>query len=380
MAAAFTNGALAHALNYDVLGAGYAGLIPPAVVAAADCNETTSGQDVVTAMAAGIELVTRIQDATSHIVKTYDRMIDGQLQTYFGCAVAAAKTMRLPAEAIDSALGIALMQAAGPMQITLDGDPEAKAYYGAFPNQAGLQSALLAREGLQAACNTFSGTAGLFRLFYNVETADDAIFSGLGKDYRMRRVRFKRWPTSAAFAEFMKSTHDIRTEEQLQPDHIARIEIVTNPTMRVWFEPRDARRAPENAAAAGNSAPFAIAAVLANGDFTLSDLTQNGLAQAPVRRIAGRIEARFTQSVGKPSHLAITTEQGATFERSVDLAPHSTLPWLDFDGVRAKFTKCLEHAHDRSLTARAADIVSLIENLDELTDCRRLSRVLAGDT
>ena len=46
MGASFANGALAHALNYDVLGAGYAGLIPPVVLAAADCNEKTSGQEV----------------------------------------------------------------------------------------------------------------------------------------------------------------------------------------------------------------------------------------------------------------------------------------------------------------------------------------------
>src|SRR5262249_49951311 len=37
MGAAFANGGLSHALNFDTLDAGYAGLIPAAVLAAADC-------------------------------------------------------------------------------------------------------------------------------------------------------------------------------------------------------------------------------------------------------------------------------------------------------------------------------------------------------
>jgi 2-methylcitrate dehydratase PrpD len=162
MGGAFANGGLSHALNYDVLGAGYAGLIPAAVLAAADCNEITSGQEVLTAIAIGVELLTRIQDAASHGAPSHSGILNGQLQTYFGCAAAAAKVMRLSAEQIDSTLSLALMQAAGSMQITLDGDPDAKAFSGAFPNQAGLQSALLAREGLQAACDAFSGKAGFF--------------------------------------------------------------------------------------------------------------------------------------------------------------------------------------------------------------------------
>ncbi len=379
MAAAFANGALAHALNYDVLGAGYAGLIPSAVLAAADCaNEPTSGRDVVTALAVGIELGARIQDAVSHIAKTYDRIIDGQLQTYFSCAVAAAKVMRLPADLIDNALGLALMQAAGSMQVTLDGDPEAKAYYGGFPNQAGLQSALLARGELQAACNAFSGKAGLFPLFYDVQMADDALLSGLADRYLLRRVRFKRWPCSAAFSELMAVAYDIKRVTRLRPDDIARIEIVTSPTMRVWFEPSSLRRAPQNAAAAGNSAPFTIATILANGDFTLSDLTQDGLTQPSVLQIASRIEVRFHGDLNESSKLIVTTTQGVVIERDIEASSHSKLPWLNAEGARIKFKQCLDHAHDKSLIERANEIADLIESLDELADFRQLNRVLAG--
>src|SRR5205823_2338167 len=160
-----------------------------------------------------------------------------------------------------------------------------KAFYGAFPNQCGLQSALLAREGLLASCNAFSGKAGLFPLFYGLPKADDMLLSGLGQDYRMRRARFKRWPTSAAFAELMVAALSVRSKERLDPDEISHVEIRTNPTMRSWFEPQAIRRAPANAAAAGNSAPFAIAAVLTNGTFTLADLAPVGLAQPSVTRI-----------------------------------------------------------------------------------------------
>jgi 2-methylcitrate dehydratase PrpD len=376
--AAFANGALSHALNYDVLDAGYAGLIPAAVLAAADCKELTSGQEVLTAMALGIELLTRMQDAASQVLKTYDRMLDGQLQTYFGCAAAAAKVLQLPAHEIDSTLGLALMQAAGTMQITLDGDPEAKAFYGAFPNQCGLQSALLAREGLLASCNAFSGRAGLFPLFYGLPKTDDMLLSGLGQDYRMRRVRFKQWPTSAAFAELMVAASNIRSKERLDPDQISDVQIMTNPTMRSWFEPQAIRRAPTNAAAAGNSAPFAIAVVLANGTFTLADLAPAGLTQPSVARIASRIEAQFDQAVEKPSRLLISTFDGRQFEQFIDPGFSSTTPWLQQDEVRMKFKACLKYASDTSLSAREEEIASSIAQLDQLTDHRDLARILAG--
>jgi 2-methylcitrate dehydratase PrpD len=375
--AAFANGALSHALNYDVLDAGYAGLIPAAVLAAADCKELASGQEVLTAMAIGIELLTRMQDAASHVLKTYDRMLDGQLQTYFGCAAAAAKVLKLSAHEIDSALGLALMQAAGTMQITLDGDPDAKAFYGAFPNQCGLQSALLAREGLLASCNAFSGKAGLFPLFYGLPKADDMLLSGLGQDYRMRRARFKRWPTSAAFAELMVAALSIRSKERLNPDEISHVQITTNPTMHSWFEPQAIRRAPANAAAAGNSAPFAIAVVLTNGTFTLADLAPAGLRQPSVTRIASEIEVQFSQTAEEPSRLLISTFDGRQFEQFIHPKSSSAKPWLQPDEVRTKFKTCLGYASHRSLSAREEEIASSIEHLEQLTDHRCFTRILA---
>ena len=121
--AAFANGALSHALNYDVLDAGYAGLIPAAVLAAADCKELTSGQEILTAMAIGIELLTRMQDAASHVPKTYDRMLDGQLQTYFGCAAAAAKVLQLTSHEIDSTLGSPSCRLPAQCKLRLTGTP-----------------------------------------------------------------------------------------------------------------------------------------------------------------------------------------------------------------------------------------------------------------
>lgn len=377
MGAAFANGAFAHALNYDVFGAGYAGLIPPAVLAAANCRDGTSGRDVLTAMAVGIELLTRIQLATAHIPKTYDRVIDGQLQTYFGCAVAAGKALCLSAKEIDNAIGLALMQAAGSMQITLDGDPEAKAFYGAFPNQAGLQSALLAKEGLEAACNALSGRAGFFPLFYATEVSDGLLLDELGERYEMCRARFKRWPTSAAYSGLMAAALEIRTKERIDHAQIERIEIVTDPTMRVWFEPREARCNPANAAAAGNSAPFCIAAVLANGDFTLADLTSRGLAQERVRRLAQRVEARFTQGNREPWQLTLGTSK--RLHRTFDATAQFERPWLAHDEVRTKFMTCLRHAAGRVVASRGERIADLIESFEAVQDCSELPRLFTDN-
>ena len=138
--AAFVNGALAHALNFDPIGSdvGHVGVVCLAApLAAAESVGGVSGQTFLAACATACEVTARTTAAVARLRRsTSGKVLAGQLFGYFGAAAGAGRALGLEPAAMRDALGLALMQAAGSMQVVLDGDPPAKAIYGAFPNQA----------------------------------------------------------------------------------------------------------------------------------------------------------------------------------------------------------------------------------------------------
>src|SRR5262245_50389675 len=142
--AAFANGAMAHALNYDAIGpeGAHLGVILAAPLAVAEMVGGVSGTEFLAALAAGAEVTARLAVAAAGGPggTTTSRVLEGQLLGYFGAAASAGRVMGLTVSEMESALGLALMQASGTMQLVLDGDPPAKAMYAAFPSLAGVLS------------------------------------------------------------------------------------------------------------------------------------------------------------------------------------------------------------------------------------------------
>mgnify|MGYP003338758559 CR=1 FL=1 len=56
-----------------------------------------------------------------------EKFLSGQLLSHFGAAAGAGRMLRLSLPAMESALGLAMMQMSGSRQIVLSGDPPAKA-------------------------------------------------------------------------------------------------------------------------------------------------------------------------------------------------------------------------------------------------------------
>ena len=163
--AAFANGALVHALNYDPIGAtiGHVGVICLAApLAMAEAAGGKTGGDLITASAVACEITARITEVIARTGRRpSEKFLSGQLLTYFGAAAGAGRILGLDSAGMHNALGLALMQMAGSRQIVQGGDPPAKAIYGAFPNQAGVQAALLAKAGPAADIDIFGKPAGL---------------------------------------------------------------------------------------------------------------------------------------------------------------------------------------------------------------------------
>lgn len=120
--AVFVNGSLGHMVDYDDVGAGgHVSIVTiPVAFAVGEHLRGVSGRDLITAIAAGTDLHTRLNSA----IRIPDwTMTEGwfptQLFGFISGAATAAKLQRLDAETIEHAFGIAFAQMSGSRQMAV---------------------------------------------------------------------------------------------------------------------------------------------------------------------------------------------------------------------------------------------------------------------
>lgn len=378
--AAFANGALVHALNYDPIGAeiGHLGVVCLAApLAVAEAAGGVSGATFLAASAAACEVTARVTAAISRAGRRpSEKFLSGQLLNYFGAAAGAGRILNLDAAQMQSALGMALMQMAGSRQIVLNGDPPAKAIYGAFPNQAGVLAALLSKAGLDAQCDVFGEPCGLYPMIYGGDCDRETLTSGLGMNFLLEDVEFKPWPASNQIHPFIEAAINLRHDGLVVSD-IVEVTVLANSQLRAWCEPLNIRRSPENAAAAANSIPFCVAAALAHGRLTLSDFTPDGLKHGQTRAIADRVSYRLENGL-KGAQIAVKIRDGHEHVARVETPlGHRSRPMTDAD-LEAKFRDCCSHAATRPRAARVTRLIEMVRTLEDLDDVGQLVALASG--
>ncbi len=364
-AAALANGGLAHALNYDdyLPGAGiHLGVTSiPAALAAAERAGGVSGQELIAALAAGIELAARLSLARDKGAYTETRPQESQMLGYFNAAATAGRVLRLGAAQMHSALGLALMQCAGGRQPVLEG-VEAKALYAAWPSQVGVQCALLAERGLEAACEAFEGTAGLFATYFRGRWSEAPLTAGLGEVWRLTGVTFKPWPTTNLAHVFIEAALDLAAEHRLQAEDVIAVHLRGQEHIRTFCEPATIRQAPRTSVEAEDSLPFPVAKALANGRLGLADLQPEGLRDPAALRIASCTTYSIDDSLGQAGIVEVTTTAGQRLERRVERPLGFPPRELSDTQLEAKFRDCAAHAANPVAVERAIDLVWRLED------------------
>jgi 2-methylcitrate dehydratase PrpD len=370
--AALVNGAYAHALNYDAYGheTGHTGVV--AVVgplAVAEAIAPVDGKLFLTGVVVAAEVTARIARAIARSgVPLSPRLLGGQYLGYFGVAAGCGRILGLRVERMRSALGLALMQSAGSRQVVIGGDPPAKAIYGAFPNQAGVTAALLARADLDADVDVFGGTAGVFGIATNGAFDTPSLVDGLGDDYALRAVQFKPWPTSAHVSPFVEAALDIQRDADLADGDIASVTLTGRSEIRDWFEPIAGRRRPSNPAAAANSAMFSVAHALAHRQVGLAAFTDTGLNDDAALKVAERIGYAIDDGM-KGGRVTVLLRDGRELTREIGAPLGDASRPLTSDRLEAKFRDCCAHATliSEHGVNRMIDIIRKLEHLDDVS-------------
>jgi 2-methylcitrate dehydratase PrpD len=380
-AAALVNGATAHALNYDDIfpaGGGHLTAVTlPAALAVAERQGSVCGRELLVALAAGAEVMARLQHAVHVVDDGSDeaKPQPTQLLGAFAAATSAARVLRLDAAGTWSALGLALMQASGSRQPVLEGTAS-KALYAAFPSQAGVLSALLAAGGVDGRCDALEGEAGLFPSLYRSRFDRDLLLRRLGDEYLIEQVGFKPWPTTNHAHVFIEAALTLAAGSRFDWRRLQRVVVIGGPHIRAFCEPLDIRRHPTRWVQAEDSIPFTVATALVQRRLSLADFAPDELARPEVAQVADRLEYRVDPGVGQSGTVEATFSDGEVISARIDQPLGYPARPLSGDALRAKFVDCAGHAVPSIAAAQIERVLETLRQLEQVDDVRTLADLL----
>ena len=216
--AALANGVLAHAFELDSLCHPSVGVHPGASLTAPGLPvaqaQGRSGKELLTAFVAGFEVMYRIGDAARHSSEKIGFHAPG-LTGVFGGAIVTGLLMKLDADRMTHALGIAGSLCSGLLEFSQSGGGMVKRMHLGRAAEGGALAATLAREGFTGPPTILEGKYGFLEAF--AEEKDPArLTRGLGEEWHTLTLMLKRYachinahvPVTAALE--LKAQHGIR--------------------------------------------------------------------------------------------------------------------------------------------------------------------------
>lgn len=378
--AAFANGAMSHALDYedafDLAPVHPNASLIPAVLALAQSHASPlPGSEVIAAIAVGCEISCRLGLSLRRPLEEggwYPPPILGAM----GAVAGAARVLALTPEQLLDAWSLMLLQNSCSGQIIHSADSTLRAVREAFPAQAAVDCVQLAKAGIRGFSEVFEGRAGFFAMFAGGQYSPDELTRGLGERWAIDALSFKPWPSCRGTHAAIECALQLRLQRGFDLALIDRIFVEGGPVQAMLAEPPARKRAPLTAIDAKFSLPWTIALALVRGAVRLESFDAASLDDPTLRAIASRVEFRlredWTRDRATSGTLDIQQSDGKSLHHVVDDALGSPARPLDDAGLMDKFLECLARAAQPQTTAQARTLAERILDLESEPDIRSL--------
>ena len=368
--AALANGAAAHALDFDdqhdPARVHTSCVVLPALLATAEDAGPVSGRELLLAMATGAELHARLGLACYNSLGKgwHPTMILGTLAG----AVAAGRLLKLDAEGLRNALGMAYHQASGSAQSMRDGVLSKRLGAG-FAARNAVVGAALAADGLTGTRRTLEGNAGLFALYERDEVDVGVLMDGLGTTWRTPEYSFKPYPCCRC--NHTPIGLGIRLHEQgVKPSDVEKVEIGMGEVN--WLtvgEPYDVTR--DSVVHAQFNASYSFARALADGRVDLQSYVKPAISDPAIVALAGVTRAISDPSIDgtaiEPARVKVTLRSGRIVEASSTTVKGSPAEPMSASELTDKLRGCLAFGVGASAAQadRLAQVVATLEKSDD---------------
>jgi 2-methylcitrate dehydratase PrpD len=270
LGAAFANGELIYALDYDVVTAPPGHVTPFVVPASLALGEKrgSSGKALICALAVAHEVSTRFGFAMGYYrdIRPGEKIsfppITGCSSTIFGGTLAAGMLHGLDSKKLSYALGlaghIAPTQAVTKCVTTLPATSE-KGLMAGWISQAELLSVLLAEGGYTGDIEVLEGDYGFWRYMGSTKWDPAVLTEGLGEEWRMLKVTiYKPYPHCRISHTVLDCLYHLIEENQLQAEEIDEVTAYCDPHGAVL--PMWSNKVIKSALDAQMSVPYAVSA------------------------------------------------------------------------------------------------------------------------
>jgi 2-methylcitrate dehydratase PrpD len=312
--AALANGTLIHALDFDDTHAESlvhvtVAVLPAALAVAEECGAT--GADLLTAVIAGIEAVTRLGSVVRHGFHARGFHATSVCGT-FASALAAARLYGLDEDAAVCALGIAGSFAAGSLEFLADGSTTKQLHPG-WAAHSGVLAARLARAGQSGPETIFEGASGLFRSYLGQAVEAGRLTRGLGDRWETARITIKPYPA----CQLSHASLDALQTIGVQASEVSSIRFrLPEDAAEIVCRPEAAKRSPRTPYDAKFSLPWCAAALLVDGGLGTESFEPGRIQRPEVLELAARVGYETydpgVAAADAPGRAEATLRDGAT--------------------------------------------------------------------
>jgi 2-methylcitrate dehydratase PrpD len=341
-------------------------------LAAAEAMGGVSGRDLITAVACGVDLTARLAGAIDGTLWDYP-WVRAPVVGIFGATLAAGKVLRLDADQLLQALGLALPQAAGTLQCLRTPDSSVRGMRDGLIYKDAMLAALMAAEGLRGDAAVFDGEYGLYNAYFRGEYDPAALVYGLGERYEGMGVSLKPWPSCRHTHGTLTALLELIERADWDLESVQEVVIHVGDGNRRLCDPVG----PEFNGRMGLlcNLPFIVAVALAYGGVPLAAFSADGLSDTRTQTALKLVRTTYDPAQNRygtiePGHVEIRLRDGTTFEQTADRAlGHPDRP-MTRDQVAGKLRDVAGSAR-RPLDPQ--DIESLIESTFSCEDVADVS-------
>jgi 2-methylcitrate dehydratase PrpD len=378
--AAWANGVLSHALDYDdisnTLGGHPSVPVLPALLALAE-GQSFSGKAFLLSYAVGFETECKIGRAVNFV--HYDR---GWHPTstlgIFGAAAAAAKLLGLTAVDCARALAMAASMASG---IKANFGTMTKPLHIGQAARNGLLATRLASKGFSANLEAFEAKQGFCNVYNGEEQYRlDAMTEAWGEPFDLVRpgVAIKQYPCCGSTHSAIDALLSLVRSHNLKAEDVVAVIAAIHPRRLVHVN----RPSPKSALEGKFSIQYCLARSILERQVVLGHFRDDAVRDPRVGEIMEKINVaphpemdwQSTDHFG--AEVSVELRSGETIksfqERAIGRGPEVPLPQAL---LRAKFLDCWSQVFPR---ATGEDLIEKVEVLETLTDTRTLFESFSG--
>ena len=365
--AAYANGTMAHALDFD--NTWYPLNHPtsptlPAILAIAEHHQL-GGRKIIESLVAAFEVQGRLRMAATGL-ETGSGFHKPGTTGQFGAVTAAAKMLDLDKQQTLMAFGIAGSRAGS---LSINTGTMTKSSHSGHAARMGVECAVLAKMGFTGSADVF-GPKGFFDTFLFGKAEPHLLIDNFGVPFRMvdPGVGFKKHPSNYFTHRPIDAALALREAHGIKPEQIAKVEVVF-PRFEYVNRPQ-----PETGLDGKFSVQYTTAVALLDGEITV-DSFDNARRFAPdVVALLPKITLRFDDSIPNDFDLmhidmTVTLTDGRVIKQRVD----KLSGWVGLPLTREQRIKKFHSCAKRVLALDKAErIVALVENLEQLQDVEEL--------